>query len=87
MTLASGIMLAMGVLGILNGWLLYSAGKLSARLNDQDTKIHEHREDALQHRLEQEKRFATKSDLEAALNRIDERLVRIEEAIGKLAPH
>ena len=83
MSLTAGIMIAMGVLGILNGWVLFMAGRLSIRLTRQDDKINDHREDALQNRLDQEKRFATKDDLQVALDRIDERLVRIEEAVTK----
>lgn len=83
MTLTAGIMIAMGILGIVNGWLLYSAGKLSGRLAKQDSKISDHREDALKNRLEQEKRFATKDEMKIALDRIDERLVRIEAAVTK----
>lgn len=86
MTLTAGIMIAMGVLSIVNGWILFVAGRLGGKLLKLDEKINDHREDALQNRLDQEKRYATREEMSHKFDQINERLVRIEEAIGKIAP-
>lgn len=39
MTISTGIMIAMGVLGMLNLWLLFSANGYRAKQGDQDKRI------------------------------------------------
>ena len=81
MTIAQGFIIAMGALGLINGWLLFIATRMGVKLHDMQKEIADHREDALQNRLDQEKRFATKDELETKFDQIMARFDRLEERI------
>ena len=81
MTLYGGVMIVLGILGLINGWLLFIATRMGLRIGAIESKIAEHREDSLQNRIEQEKRYVTRAELDTKLEQILGRFDKLEQRI------